>query len=135
MSICRTSRKVLKLNKDRPSRNRFSGQILIKGATKLQSPMTPFGVFPDYFSLNHFLLCVRLAPVRPLTANENKKTVLDTYYKNNNYANIIKFMKITLNSTENRQKTQKAQNRFPKESVQNADLYKAVLEKIMSTHE
>ena len=44
-------------------------------------------------------------------------------------------MKITLNSTENRQKTQKAQNRFPKESVQNADLYKAVLEKIMSTHE
>ena len=73
------------------------------------------------------MLCVRLAPVRPLTANENKKTVLDTYYKNNNYANIIKFMKITLNSTENRQKTQKAQNGFSKESVQNADL--------MSTHE
>ena len=81
------------------------------------------------------MLCVRLAPVRPLTATENKNRVLDTYYKNNNYANIIKFMKITLNSTENRQKTQKAQNRFPKESVQNADLYKAVLEKIMSTHE
>ena len=36
-------------------------------------------------------------------------------------------MKITLNSTENRQKTQKAQNGFSKESVQNADL--------MSTHE
>ena len=132
MSICRTSRKVLKLNKDRPSRNRFSGQILIKGASNETTIANDaFWRFSGLLQFKPFfgpiVLCVRLAPVRPLTANENKKTVLDTYYKNNNYANIIKFMKITLNSTENRQKTQKAQNRFPKESVQNADL--------MSTHE
>ena len=48
-------------------------------------------------------------------------------------------MKITSNSTQNRQKTQKAQNdkktSFPKESVENADLHKPVLNKIKTKHE
>ena len=34
--------------------------------------------------------------------------VLDTYYIKKNYANVIKFMKITSNLTHNRQKTQKS---------------------------
>ena len=48
-------------------------------------------------------------------------------------------MNITSNSTQNRQKTQKAQRdkktSFPKELVENADLYKTVLNKIMTTYE
>ena len=48
-------------------------------------------------------------------------------------------MKITSNSTQNRQKTQKSQKdkeaSFPKESVENADMYKTILNKIMTTHE
>ena len=38
-----------------------------------------------------------------------KHRLPDTYI-NKDYANVIKFMKITSNSTQNRQKTQKAQN-------------------------
>ena len=38
-----------------------------------------------------------------------KHRLLDTYI-NKDYANVIKFMKITSNSTQNREKTQKAQN-------------------------
>ena len=37
-----------------------------------------------------------------------KHRLPDTFI-NNDYANVIKFMKITLNSTQNRQKTKKAQ--------------------------
>ena len=48
-------------------------------------------------------------------------------------------MKITSNSTYNRQKIQKAQNdkksRFLKELVENADLHKPVLNKIKTTNE
>ena len=48
-------------------------------------------------------------------------------------------MKIISNSTQNRQKTRKAQKdkntSFPKESVENADLYKPALRKTMTTHE
>ena len=48
-------------------------------------------------------------------------------------------MKITSNSTHNRQKSQKSTERqktnFPKESVENADMYKPVLNKIMTAHE
>ena len=58
---------------------------------------------------------------------------------NNDYANGITFMKITSNSTYNRQKTQKSAERqqtsFPRESVETADLYKRVLNKIMTVHE
>ena len=48
-------------------------------------------------------------------------------------------MKIASDSTRNRQRTQKAQENkkasFPKKSVENADFYKPVLKKIMTTHE
>ena len=37
------------------------------------------------------------------------KTVLGTDYMNNNFTNVLKCIKITLNSTENRKKTQKGQ--------------------------
>ena len=40
---------------------------------------------------------------------EDKHRLPDTYISKD-YANVIKFMKITSNSTQNRQKTQKAQN-------------------------
>ena len=48
-------------------------------------------------------------------------------------------MKIISNSTHNKQKTQKRAERqkktsFPKESVENADLYKPILNKIMAAH-
>ena len=43
-------------------------------------------------------------------------------------------MEITLNSTQTRKKTQKVQ-KDKKESVKNADLYKPVLNKIMTTPE
>ena len=36
---------------------------------------------------------------------EPKYRVPDHYYVNNDYANVIKFMKITSNLTQNRQKT------------------------------
>ena len=48
-------------------------------------------------------------------------------------------MKITSRSTQNRQKTQKAQNdkkaSFSKKSVENADLHEPVLSKIKTKHE
>ena len=48
-------------------------------------------------------------------------------------------MKITSNSTHNRQKIQKAQNdkksSFLKELVENADLHKPVLNKVKTTNE
>ena len=40
---------------------------------------------------------------------ENKSRTPDTYYINFAYTNFIKYMKITSNLTQNRQKTQKAQ--------------------------
>ena len=40
--------------------------------------------------------------------SENENTEYQTPI-NNNYANLMKFMKITLNSTQDRQKTQKVQ--------------------------
>ena len=52
---------------------------------------------------------------------------------------MLKFMKITSNSTHNRQKRQKAQNdkknSFLNELVENADLHKPVLNKIKTTIE
>ena len=68
-----------------------------------------------------------------------KHRVPDTYYINNDCTNDRKYMKITLNSTQKRQKNTKSAGRqktsFPKEKVENADLYKPVLNKIMSTEE
>ena len=57
--------------------------------------------------------------------------------KNSDY--VRKFMKITSNSTHNKQKRQKAQNdkknSFLTELVENADLHKPVLNKIKTANE
>ena len=45
----------------------------------------------------------------------------DTYYLNNTYANVMKFMKVTSNLTQGR-RCGKKKTSFPKESVENADL-------------
>ena len=62
-----------------------------------------------------------------------KHRLSDTYI-NKDYANVIKFIKITSNSTQNKQKIQKAQKdkntNFPNDTVENADLQKPVLNKI-----
>ena len=54
-------------------------------------------------------------------------------------ANVIKSMKITSNSTHNRQKRQKAQSakktRFLQELVENPDLHKPILNEIKTTNE
>ena len=61
----------------------------------------------------------------------------DTYYINNSYTNVQKFMKSTLNSEQTvitksieRQKTS-----FPKEHLENTDLHKPLLNKIMTTQD
>ena len=50
----------------------------------------------------------------------------------------VKFIKITSNSAQNKQKTQKSQKDkktcYPKESAEDAGLYKPVLNKIMTPH-
>ena len=81
------------------------------------------------------LLCRDICFYKLFLINENK----NTEYLNSDYANVIKFMKIISNSTHNKQKTQKRAERqkrtsFPKESVENADLYKPILNKIMAAH-
>ena len=43
--------------------------------------------------------------------DENKNIVTDSFYKNNDYANVIKFMKIISSSTQNRQERQKSTER------------------------
>ena len=54
-------------------------------------------------------------------------------------SNVKKFIKLTSNSTQNREKKQNAQKdkktSFPKESVENVDPYQPVLNKIMIKHE
>ena len=68
--------------------------------------------------------------------NENK----NTQYLNNDYADVTKFTKIISNSSHNRQKTQNKSRKtkktsFPKKKrVENADLYKPVLNKIVTVH-
>ena len=68
------------------------------------------------------------------TKREQKHRAPDTYYYvNNDYA------MPTSNSAQNRQKAQKGQKNkktsFPKESVENADFYKPILNKIIIAHE
>ena len=50
---------------------------------------------------------------------------------------LLKFMKITSNSeqAENKKRRKTKRNSFPKEQVENTDLYKPVLNKIMTTQE
>ena len=67
------------------------------------------------------------------------KTQITCTYINKDCANVIKFMKITSNSTHNSQKRQKAQNdkknSFLNELVENVDFHKPVLNKIKTTNE
>ena len=44
-----------------------------------------------------------------ISRNKNPVYLISTIQTNNDYTNVIKFNKITWNSTQNRQKTQKAQ--------------------------
>ena len=57
----------------------------------------------------------------------------DIYYINSDYANVVKFTKVTSNLTQDR-KCRKTKTSFPKKLVENADLKKPVLNKTMTTH-
>ena len=63
---------------------------------------------------------------------------LDTYYKNNDYTNIRKvykeFIEIRTGSKHKKHRKTKRTS-FPKEQTENTDLYKPVLNKIMTTQE
>ena len=72
--------------------------------------------------------------------SENKNTDYVTpIYLFKACENVTKFMKITLNSTHNREKIQKAQNdkktSFLRELVENADFHKPVSNKIKTSNE
>ena len=73
-----------------------------------------------------------------ISENKNTDYVRDTYI-NKDCENVKKLMKITSNSTHNRQKRQKVHNDkktdFLKELVEHADLHKPVLNKIKTTNE
>ena len=73
-----------------------------------------------------------------MTRTNCKHRLPDTYIIKD-YANVVKFMKITSNSAQNRQKIQKVQNvkktSFPKEQEENADLCKPIFRKIKTTYE
>ena len=66
----------------------------------------------------------------------SKHKIPYTYYINNDFANVIKFMKITSNLTRTGRKQKKTpKNSFQKESVENVDLHKSLMSKIMTTDE
>ena len=60
--------------------------------------------------------------------------IKNTESLNNDYTNVIKFTKIR-HITGRKQKRRKTKNSFPKKSVANPDLYKPVLNKIMTSYE
>ena len=62
-----------------------------------------------FFKLRAVLKCLLREQTVSHKRGQNTITLPDTYV-NKDYANVIKFMKITSNSTQKRQKTQKAQN-------------------------
>ena len=64
--------------------------------------------------------------------SDGKSQRLPDTYINKDYASAIKFIKITSNSTHNRQKRQKEQNN---KKLKNADLHKPVLNKIKTPSE
>ena len=66
-----------------------------------------------------------------------KHRLADTYI-NNDYANVVKFLKIHRipHRTGRKQKKRRTtKTSFPKEAVENADYYKSVLNKVIPTHE
>ena len=67
-----------------------------------------------------------------LLINENK----NKEYLNNDYTHVTKFMKIRHITGRKHKKAQKdKRTTFPKESVENPDMFKSVLNKIMTVHE
>ena len=58
----------------------------------------------------------------------------NTEYLNNDYANVIKFMNIKSITSGQHKKVERQKNSFPKELVENVDLYKRLLNKIMTAH-
>ena len=65
---------------------------------------------------------------------KQKHRVPDSCYVNNNYGNIIKFMKVRSN-LHNAKRGEIQKISFPRKLVENPGLYKPVLNKIMTTHE
>ena len=67
---------------------------------------------------------------------EQKYRVPDTCYKNNDYAmEILKSLCRLHGIRHNAKSAERQKTSFPKESVENVDLYKPVLNKIMTTHD
>ena len=60
--------------------------------------------------------------------------IKNTEYLNSDYTNVIKFTKIQ-HITGRKHKRRKTKNSFPKKWVENPDLYKPVLNKIMTSYE
>ena len=61
------------------------------------------------FFTQSFMTCISFYKL--FLIDENKNIVIDSHYKNNDYANVIKFMKIISSSTQNRQERQKSTER------------------------
>ena len=73
-----------------------------------------------------------------LKIREKKKTQSTSYLYKQWLCNenVLKFINVTLNSIQHKVKSvAKQKTSFPKESIENADFYKLVLNKIMITHE
>ena len=69
-----------------------------------------------------------------LEIREKRNRVPDTCYINNDRANVITFMYVSSN-WHDAKNAEIQTTSFSKESVENADLYKPVLNKIMTTYE
>ena len=59
----------------------------------------------------------------------------DTYYMNNDYKNTIKVYEDYFEFKTDRKRAEIQKTGFPKEQVENTDLYKPVLNKTMTTQE
>ena len=66
-----------------------------------------------------------------MSENKNKQYLTPPYYTSNDFANVLKFMKVTSNSAQCKKAQKNKKLVFKKKSVENADLYKPVLNKIV----
>ena len=68
---------------------------------------------------------------------EQKHRVPDLYYINDNYTNLVKSYgdHIEFRTGRKHKKRRQTKSSFPKEQVENADLYKPILNKIMTKEE
>ena len=90
------------------------------------------------FLLKAFFKCVCIQMLMKrylfLEIREKRNRVPDTCYINNDRANVITFMYVSSN-WHDAKNAEIQTTSFSKESVENADLYKPVLNKIMTTYE